>query len=198
MSLYSPDYFFEDLFDLGFPGLKYPRGAAFFRSRRPRPYPTRHHRSMAKKGQKPVKSSSSEKNQDKASSALGTRATSLPPELMWSPAVDVVERSDHSLHITAELPGLSRKDVNVHYDKDTHSLTISGEMNRERKEPQEEEGEGMMLKERFHGHFERRFKLPQNVDGSKIEGSMDAGILSLTVPHKVTPEKKKPFEIQIQ
>jgi HSP20 family protein len=102
------------------------------------------------------------------------------------PAVDVVEK-DNGFEIAAELPGLEPKNIEVTVNGD--SLTIKGE----RQEQSEEKKKDYYLQERRFGSFERRFRLPDMVDASKIDATFKAGVLTITLPKKsgaATTEKK--------
>jgi len=99
-----------------------------------------------------------------------------------TPAVDVVE-SDKAYEITAELPGMDEKNIEVKVANDV--LTIKGE----RQEEKEEKKKDYYLRERSFGSFERSFGLPEGVDADKIEASFKKGVLTLTLPKK--PEAQK-------
>ncbi|MGO8915506.1 MAG: Hsp20/alpha crystallin family protein [Stellaceae bacterium] len=92
-----------------------------------------------------------------------------------SPAVDFAE-DDKAYHITAELPGMSEKDIDVSLSGDT--LTIKGE----KRDEKEEKAKNYYLSERSYGSFQRSFTLPDGIDRNKIEASFAAGVLTLTVP----------------
>jgi HSP20 family protein len=96
--------------------------------------------------------------------------------------VDVVE-TEKEYQITAELPGLSEKDVEVVVADEI--LTIKGE----KKEEKEEKAKNYYLSERRYGAFKRSFQLPSGVDADKIEAGFQNGVLTLTLPK--TPEAQK-------
>lgn len=93
------------------------------------------------------------------------------------PAVDITEK-DKSFEITAELPGMDQKNIEVKLSNG--SLIIKGE----KKEDKEEKRKGYYLSERHYGSFERAFNLPKGVDVDKIEASFSKGVLSLSLPKK--------------
>jgi HSP20 family protein len=109
-------------------------------------------------------------------------------ELAWGavPSVDVVEK-DNAYEITAELPGMDEKNVEVKLvDGD---LTIKGE----KQEEKEEKKKDYYLHERQFGSFERCFTVPEGVDSDKIAASFKKGVLTVTLPKKPgaqKPEKK--------
>ena len=100
-----------------------------------------------------------------------------------TPAVDLVE-SEKAYEITAELPGMDEKNIEVKVADGT--LTIKGE----KQEEKEEKKKDYYLRERSFGSFERSFAIPEGVDVDKIEASFKKGVLTLTLPKK--PEAQKP------
>ena len=104
-----------------------------------------------------------------------------------APAVDIVER-DKDYQITAELPGMEEKDVELKVANDM--VTITGE----KKEAKEEKKKDYYLSERRYGAFQRSFSLPDGVDADKIEANFKTGVLTVTLPKK--PEAIKPEAIK--
>lgn len=106
------------------------------------------------------------------------------------PAVDVVDE-EKAYRVTAELPGLSEKEIEV--TKDGDLLTIRGE----KKEEHEEKERGYFLSERHFGAIERTLRLPDGIDDSKIEAKFENGVLTVILPK--TPEAvSKPKKIAIK
>lgn len=99
-----------------------------------------------------------------------------------APAVDVVERDDAYV-VSAELPGLDDKDVEVEVSDEC--LTLRGE----KQEEKDEKKAGYHLQERRFGSFERSFRLPEGVDAERIAAGFTKGVLTVTLPKK--PEAKK-------
>ncbi|HXJ00702.1 MAG TPA: Hsp20/alpha crystallin family protein [Micropepsaceae bacterium] len=91
------------------------------------------------------------------------------------PAVDVVEK-EQSYEISAELPGLAQKDVEVSLANST--LTIKGE----KKEEKEEKARGYYVSERHYGSFTRSFRVPEGIDADKIEAHFRNGVLTIALP----------------
>lgn len=102
------------------------------------------------------------------------------------PRTDVVERDDH-IEITAELPGLEEKDVEVTLTDNI--LTVRGEKKAER---EEKEGERRIV-ERSYGAFSRSIELPPGIGPDDIKASMAKGVLTVTLPKpaQAKPEAKK-------
>lgn len=102
------------------------------------------------------------------------RATDLP-EGMWSPQVEVFER-DKQLVLRADLPGLTRDDVNVELSDE--GITIQGE----RKSQHTEDREGYYRSERSYGKFYRRIPVPEGVKTDEAKASFNNGVLEITMP----------------
>jgi HSP20 family protein len=102
----------------------------------------------------------------------------------WEPAVDI-EEDDHKFLITADLPEVKKEDIKVTIADGL--LTISGE----RKQEEETKEKTFHRVERFHGSYQRSFRLPENVDEEKMDASLKDGALRVTLP-KIVAEKKKP------
>jgi HSP20 family protein len=106
---------------------------------------------------------------------------------LWAPAVDVEETPDQ-LVLRAELPGMSREDIEVELEDGV--LTIQGE----KKEEQRDENAQGLLYERRWGTFTRRFTLPRAVSPDGITAQYVNGILTVRVPKA---EEAKGRKIQI-
>lgn len=98
-----------------------------------------------------------------------------------TPAMDVVEK-DKEFQITAEMPGMSEKDVDVTVSNGV--LTIKGE----KREEKEEKKKDYFLSERRYGSFNRSWRLPETVDADKIEAKFAKGVLSITLPKRPETE----------
>lgn len=110
--------------------------------------------------------------------------------LVWAPPVNVREDED-ALYVEAELPGLTRDEIQLSVENGV--LTITGEKREERTEGKTE-GE-VHLFERRYGRFERRLTLPTNVDADKIRARYENGVLIVTLRKT---EEAKPRQIQIE
>ena len=102
--------------------------------------------------------------------------------------VDVRHEGDDWL-IEAELPGLSREDIEITVENGV--LTIAGKINKST----EQEEAGYHLCERRHGKFSRSFKLPSTADGDQVNANLQDGILTLRVP---TRAEAKPRRIEVK
>ncbi|MEK9278377.1 MULTISPECIES: Hsp20/alpha crystallin family protein [unclassified Bradyrhizobium] len=81
--------------------------------------------------------------------------------------------TDKTLTISAELPGMTEKDVQIEITNGV--LTIRGEKKDEHKD------EGKYFTERYYGAFERQIPL-EDVDEDKAEASFKDGVLTISLP----------------
>jgi HSP20 family protein len=98
------------------------------------------------------------------------------------PAVDVSE-TDRAYEITADLPGMDEKNVEVKLANGV--LTIKGE----KQDEKEEKKKDYYMRERSFGSFERTFAVPSGVDSDKIEANFKKGVLSVTLPKSAEAQK---------
>ena len=89
------------------------------------------------------------------------------------PSLEVSE-SEKEIRISAELPGLEEKDVEVLLGDGV--LTLRGEKR------SESEDKDRQFSERYYGRFERRIALPSEVEAEKVEASFRNGVLTVTLP----------------
>ncbi len=109
-------------------------------------------------------------------------------EYAWVPRVDVKEEKDRYL-VDFELPGLDKDDIKV--TMENGMLTVSGE----RKHEETREDDKVYRRERSYGKFCRSLRLPEDVDGDKVEAGFKNGILRIGVGKK---EEAKPRAIEIK
>jgi HSP20 family protein len=89
------------------------------------------------------------------------------------PSVEISE-TDKELRVTAEVPGLDQKDIELLLDDDV--LTLRGE---KRSETEDKERQ---FSERYYGRFERRIPLGYEVEADKIDAQFKNGILTVKLP----------------
>jgi HSP20 family protein len=99
------------------------------------------------------------------------------------PSVDVHE-TDKGYRVTAELPGLSEDDVEIHLRD--NNLVISGEKRAEH----EEKEEGRFYSERSFGRFQRVIPFPAEIDANKVEASFQKGVLTVDLPKNAKAQEK--------
>ena len=109
------------------------------------------------------------------------------PRRRWVPAMDLVE-TDDNLVLRADLPGLSRDDVEIEIKDGV--LTVSGE----RKAEHEEKSEGFYRVERTFGRFSRSLSLPEGIDADRVAADVEDGVLEVRIPK---PEARKPHRVEI-
>ena len=106
------------------------------------------------------------------------------------PAVDVTE-DEKAYAITAELPGLDEKDVEVTVTDG--ALTIKGEKRAET----EEKAKNYHMTERSYGSFQRTFALPEGVDRDHVDANFAKGVLTVTLP-KTPAAQKETKKVEIK
>ena len=105
----------------------------------------------------------------------------------WNPAVDIYENNDNIV-IKAELPGLSKKNIDL--DVKDGLLTLKGERSHE----DEVKTDNYYKRERVFGKFQRVFRLTPDLDIEKIKADFADGVLKIAIPKT---EEKKPKTITI-
>jgi HSP20 family protein len=103
-----------------------------------------------------------------------------------SPKIDVAESKD-AIVVTAELPGVEEKDIDVAHADDL--LTIRGEKRTERDE--EDKDKNWHVEERSYGSFSRAIPLPFDPDPAKVEAKFDKGVLHIHLPKPAEVAKKQ-------
>lgn len=111
-------------------------------------------------------------------------------EETFNPKVNVAE-TDTNVQITAELPGMEEKDIDVSLAENT--LTIKGE----KKKESEEKNKNFHRVERSYGYFQRSLPLPAEVEVDKVAANFKNGILNITLP-KSQASKAKSKKIEIK
>lgn len=108
----------------------------------------------------------------------------------FNPKVDMTE-DEKEIKITAELPGLEEKDIEVNLSRDI--LTIKGEKTQEK----EEKGKETYYSERSYGSFTRTLQIPSEVEQDKIDATFKKGVLNITLPKVAKPvEQQKKIQIK--
>lgn len=119
----------------------------------------------------------------------GMMTSHLAP--LWadrSPRVDVRE-TEKGLEVTAELPGVDEKDVDITLDEGM--LTIRGEkkMSHETGEAAQE-ALGLRVSERAYGSFVRTVPVPFEIEDDGVSASFDKGVLKVTLPRSAKAKEK--------
>lgn len=93
----------------------------------------------------------------------------------WTPYVDMEEK-DKEYIITADIPGLTKKDVKVNISNGM--LKVTGERNIRN----DKDDNYYHYRERQNGLFSRTFNIPESVKEEEISGSFKNGILTIKLP----------------
>jgi HSP20 family protein len=107
----------------------------------------------------------------------------------WIPPVDIFETENHDLVVKAELPDMTREDIEVTVENNT--LTLRGT----KKFPGEVKEDQFRRIERSYGTFSRSFTLPNTVDASKVSADYKNGVLTVKLPFR---EEAKPRTINVE
>lgn len=107
--------------------------------------------------------------------AFGTRR--------FAPPIDVYE-DDEAVTVQAELPGLSKDDVEITVENGV--LTLRGE----KSQTHEKEEKDYHRVERRYGRFERSFRLPEYADDTNADATFSDGILTISLPKEETAKAK--------
>ena len=95
------------------------------------------------------------------------------PARYYVPSTDIYETED-ALKVVMEVPGVDRKNVEVKLEED--ELRVDARI-----DFAHYEGMEPLYTEYNVGHFARTFSLSQSIDQSKIEASLNDGILTITL-----------------
>jgi HSP20 family protein len=107
---------------------------------------------------------------------------------LWAPQIETFER-EGQLVIRADLPGLSKDDVNVELTDD--AITISGERHNEN----QEQREGYYRSERSYGSFYRQIPLPEGVNADDAQATFRNGVLEIIMKAPQLQSQKRRLEI---
>ena len=95
----------------------------------------------------------------------------------WTPPVDLYETPDNFI-LTAELPGLSREEIEIHAEESRIIIRGARTAGPGRDIPCEQ----FHRVERGHGRFQRAFALPEPIDVEAITADLKDGVLTVTIP----------------
>lgn len=115
----------------------------------------------------------------------------LPETVATAPLRLDVKEDEQAFHVTAELPGLSEKEVDVTFQDGM--LTIRGEKKVER----DEKNDTWHIIERSSGSFLRQLSMPANIEDDKIDAKFEKGVLNVTLP-KMADDKAAAKKIEVK
>ena len=101
----------------------------------------------------------------------------------WTPPVDLYETADRYV-LTAELPGLTREDIDINVQDGT--LTLEG-----RRRSPTVPCERYHRVERGHGAFRRRFSVPIPIDSQAVSADLKDGVLTVTLPKSLDAQPRR-------
>lgn len=110
-------------------------------------------------------------------------------QTLMMPQMNVSE-TDSEIRVTAELPGVAEKDVDVTLDDDV--LTIRGEKKLENKEDKE----NYHFVERSFGRFQRSLRVPHTVKPDQVQARVENGVLTVILPKSSDQEKIRHIQVQ--
>lgn len=102
------------------------------------------------------------------------------------PEIDITENDTH-VDVTAEVPGLSDKEIKLSVDDGGGALTIEGEKRSET----ETQTDDVVWSERRYGKFRRVVALPCAVDTDKVEATCKDGVLRVRMNRLPDTEQNK-------
>jgi HSP20 family protein len=94
--------------------------------------------------------------------------------------------------LTAELPGISMENIEIHMAEGV--LTLKGKKEEERRS--EDKERTYHLWEREYGSFERTFRFPLEIAEDKVSAEFANGVLTVRVP-KLQQQKAPPRTVPI-
>jgi HSP20 family protein len=106
----------------------------------------------------------------------------------WVPPVDIYQDGNNEVVLKAELPDMTREDIDITLDNGT--LTIKGE----KKFSNEVREEQFHRIERRYGTFSRSFSLPPTVDTARVAADYRNGVLTVRLPLR---EEAKPRQVKV-
>lgn len=116
-------------------------------------------------------------------------STSFLRSSMGWPSVEISD-SDREVRVTAEVPGMSEKDVELLMENGV--LTLRGE----KKSENEDNDRG--YSERMYGRFERRIALPEGVQEEGANASFRDGVLTVTLPKSAEAQRGRRIPINAE
>jgi HSP20 family protein len=113
-----------------------------------------------------------------------------------APRIDVSE-TDKEVVVSAELPGVEEKDIEVTMSGDR--LTIKGEKKSEHEEQQDQNGRVVHRMERSYGSFQRTMTMPYAVDPGQVSADFKDGVLKVRLPKPEDAQRRtEAHKIQIK
>ncbi len=116
---------------------------------------------------------------------------SFPAPFTGNGPVADLNEDDKSYTLTAELPGMDEKEIELTISG--RQLTLKGQKTQDKEEKQK----NCYFSERSYGAFQRSFYLPEGIDQDKVVANFDKGVLKVTLPKTIEVQKQqKKIEIK--
>jgi HSP20 family protein len=117
-------------------------------------------------------------------SFIGSLSDEQSSQNRWVPPVDVYHNSKRVI-VNVEIPGMKKDDIQIEYRE--KRLEIRGN-----RQPACKVGQAVYHRvERQYGPFERKIDIRTPIDLDHIEATYDNGLLTVTLPIRSGPLKKK-------
>jgi HSP20 family protein len=120
--------------------------------------------------------------------AYGRQDDDVMTRGVWVPPVDIYENGAHELVLKAELPAMTRDEIEVTVENGTLRLHGEKKLDHEVKEDQ------YHRVERTYGAFSRSFSLPPTVDVTKVTADYKEGVLTVKLPLR---DEARPKQIKV-
>ena len=124
---------------------------------------------------------------------LGRLPGDEPVEGVMTPKVDI-SGTDKEYLISADLPGIEEKDIELEVHGDT--LSIKAHREHEKKDENKDEKRAYYRIERHYGMFQRVLHLPEDADADSVAANYKNGVLNISVSRK-GPQKSEARKITI-
>ena len=109
--------------------------------------------------------------------------------LWYEPRMDIRDL-ENEVQVILDTPGMDKKDIDITVEDDV--LVVKGERTQENRK----EENGYVHYEREFGAFERRVRLPENVEQDQLKAEYKEGVLTVTAP-KAKVEKPEAKKVKI-
>lgn len=100
------------------------------------------------------------------------------------------EKTEKEYTVLVDVPGLTKKEISINIEEGC--MTISAE----RKPREKKEGVEYLASERSYRRFERKFRLPEDVDFEKVDAKVENGVLTLNLGRTKAEKSAKKVEIK--
>ena len=107
------------------------------------------------------------------------------------PAVNISE-DEKGYTIELAVPGVAKDKFSLEIENDVLILSSEQEKNKDEQKP------NYLRREFSYQSFKRSFELPETIDQEQINATIDAGILTLSLPKKEEEVQKAPRQIEVK